>query len=55
MTPPNLTPPPATAPPPTDIPDFAELAADPEVAPLLGFVPVVRKIRRPERPGPSPT
>ena len=48
MTPPNLTPPPATAPPPSDIPDFAELAADPEIAPLLGFVPVVRKIKRPD-------
>lgn len=33
---------------PTDIPDFETLAADPEIAPLLGFEPVVRKIRRPD-------
>src|SRR5687768_4386852 len=30
------------------IPTLAELEADPEIAPLLGFVPVVRKIRRPD-------
>jgi hypothetical protein len=28
------------------IPTFAELAADPEIAPLLGFEPVVRKVKR---------
>jgi hypothetical protein len=33
---------------PTDIPDFETLAADPEIAPLLDFAPVVRKIRRPD-------
>ena len=48
MTPPNLTPPPATAPPLSDIPEFEKLAADPEIAPLLNFVPVVRKIKRPD-------
>ena len=31
-----------------DIPDFATLAADPEIAPLLGFEPVTRKVRRPD-------
>ena len=31
-----------------DIPEYAELAADPEIAPLLNFEPVVRKIRRPD-------
>ncbi len=30
------------------IPSFAELAADPEIAPLLNFTPVVRKVRRPD-------
>jgi hypothetical protein len=30
------------------IPDFATLAADPEIAPLLGFEPVVRKVKRPD-------
>jgi hypothetical protein len=29
----------------TDIPDFATLAANPEIAPLLAFDPVARKIR----------
>jgi len=48
MSPPNLTAPPATHPSPTGIPDFAALAADPEIAPLLRFDPVVRKIRRPD-------
>jgi len=48
MSPPNLTAPPATGPSPADIPDFADLAADPEIAPLLRFDPVVRKIRRPD-------
>ena len=48
MSPPNLTTPPATAPSPDEIPDFAELAADPEIAPLLVFEPVVRKIKRPD-------
>ena len=33
---------------PTDeIPDFATLAADPEIAPLLGFDPVPRQVKRP--------
>jgi hypothetical protein len=31
-----------------DIPDFAMLAADPEIAPLLRFDPVVRKVKRPD-------
>ena len=31
-----------------DIPDFATLAADPEIAPLLNFEPVVRKVKRPD-------
>jgi hypothetical protein len=31
-----------------EIPDFATLAADPEIAPLLNFEPVVRKIKRPD-------
>ncbi|MCL6698671.1 hypothetical protein LZ496_07710 [Sphingomonas sp. NSE70-1] len=48
MTPPNLTAPPATGPSPDAIPDFATLAADPEIAPLLSFEPVVRKVRRPD-------
>src|SRR5215203_4537037 len=30
------------------IPDFASLAADPEIAPLLRFEPVVRKVKRPD-------
>src|SRR5688500_6205550 len=30
-----------------DIPEFAALAADPEIAPLLGFVPVPRQVKRP--------
>lgn len=30
-----------------DIPDFAALAADPEIAPLLGFDPVLRQVKRP--------
>ena len=29
-------------------PTFAELAADPEIAPLLNFDPVVRKVKRPD-------
>jgi hypothetical protein len=33
---------------PDDIPDFATLAADPEIAPLLGFDPVIRKVKRPD-------
>ena len=33
---------------PTDIPDFETLAADAEIAPLLDFEPVVRKIKRPD-------
>ena len=33
---------------PNDIPAFADLAADPEIAPLLNFVPVVRKVKRPD-------
>jgi hypothetical protein len=48
MSPPNLTPAPINGPTPPDIPDFADLAADPEIAPLLNFDPVVRKIRRPD-------
>jgi hypothetical protein len=48
MSPPNLSAPPATSPSPDDIPDFADLAADPEIIPLLSFDPVVRKIRRPD-------
>ena len=32
----------------TDIPDFSTLAADPEIAPLLDFEPVVRKVKRPD-------
>jgi hypothetical protein len=31
-----------------DIPDFADLAVDPEIAPLLGFEPVFRKVKRPD-------
>ncbi len=31
-----------------DIPDFATLAADPEIAPLLEFEPVPRKVKRPD-------
>ena len=31
-----------------EIPEFATLAADPEIAPLLNFEPVVRKIKRPD-------
>lgn len=31
-----------------DIPTFATLAADPEIAPLLAFDPVVRKVHRPD-------
>jgi len=30
------------------VPAFAALAADPEIAPLLGFDPVVRKVKRPD-------
>ena len=30
------------------IPEFEKLAADPEIAPLLNFEPVVRKIKRPD-------
>lgn len=33
---------------PDDIPAFADLAADPEIAPLLAFDPVVRKVKRPD-------
>lgn len=32
----------------TDIPEFETLAADPEIAPLLDFEPVARKIKRPD-------
>jgi hypothetical protein len=32
----------------TDIPTFEELAADPEIAPLLDFEPVPRKVKRPD-------
>jgi hypothetical protein len=32
----------------TDIAPFALLAADPEIAPLLNFEPVVRKVKRPD-------
>jgi hypothetical protein len=32
----------------SDIPTFAELAADPEIAALLDFEPVVRKVKRPD-------
>ena len=32
----------------TEIPDFEALAADPEIAPLLHFDPVVRKVKRPD-------
>ena len=32
----------------SDTPSFAELAADPEIAPLLNFTPVTRKVRRPD-------
>jgi hypothetical protein len=32
----------------TDIPDFADLALDPEIAALLDFEPVVRKVKRPD-------
>lgn len=31
-----------------DIPDFAQLAADPEIAALLDFEPVPRKVKRPD-------
>ena len=31
-----------------DIPDFATLAGDPEIAPLLNFEPVARKVKRPD-------
>jgi hypothetical protein len=31
-----------------EIPSFAELAADPEIAPLLDFEPVPRKVKRPD-------
>ena len=31
-----------------DIPEFAALAADPEIAPLLDFEPVARKVKRPD-------
>lgn len=48
MTPPNLSAPPATRPSPADIPDFADLAVDPEIAPLLSFEPVPRKVKRPD-------
>jgi len=43
-----MTNPAPLAPAEADIPDFATLAADPEIAPLLRFDPVVRKIRRPD-------
>lgn len=33
---------------PQQIPDFETLAADPEIAPLLAFDPVVRKVKRPD-------
>ncbi|MFL6829477.1 MAG: hypothetical protein ACJ8D5_02510 [Sphingomicrobium sp.] len=33
---------------PDEIPDFATLAADPEIAPLLEFEPVPRKVKRPD-------
>ena len=32
----------------TEIPDFEALAADPEIAPLLNFEPVARKVKRPD-------
>ena len=32
----------------SEIPDFATLAADPEIAPLLDFEPVPRKVKRPD-------
>lgn len=32
----------------TDIPSFEDLASDPEIAPLLDFDPVVRKVQRPD-------
>jgi hypothetical protein len=32
----------------TEIRDFEALAADPEIAPLLNFDPVVRKVKRPD-------
>jgi hypothetical protein len=32
---------------PDQIPDFETLAADPEIAPLLAFDPVIRKVKRP--------
>jgi hypothetical protein len=31
-----------------DLPTFDQLAADPEIAPLLAFQPVVRKVKRPD-------
>jgi len=34
--------------PESDIPSFAGLAADPEIAPLLDFTPVARKVERPD-------
>ena len=33
---------------PDDIPTFEQLAADPEIAPLLEFEPVPRKVKRPD-------
>lgn len=33
---------------PNDIPAFSALAADPEIAPLLDFEPVARKVKRPD-------
>ena len=33
---------------PDDIPTFEQLAADPEIAPLLEFTPVPRKVKRPD-------
>lgn len=33
---------------PADVPTFEELAADPEIAPLLDFTPAHRKVQRPD-------
>ena len=40
--------PPQVPEPTSDIPTFEELAADPEIAPLLDFTPVARKVERPD-------
>src|SRR5690349_8765114 len=44
----NSTEGPAAAASGTEIPAFAALAADPEIAPLLNFTPVARKVKRPD-------